>query len=280
MTSNSTQSRAPGRQNPLVREGKYRLRRARRMATLMIYSLGEGRRVKRQLVEARASIGYSTPPDQPLVSVLIPTYTNSKLLLERALPSVLRQTYENIEIVIVGDACAEEHVQRIKSWIAARGESRIRFHNLPVRGSYPSDPSRRWGVAGVAPRNMAIELANGEWLAPLDDDDEFSENHIESLLDFARSGEREFVYGAVQYEKSDGSWMELGSAPLREGEVCHLSVLYHKRLSFLRYDIRAWRYNEPADWNMWRRMKWAGAKIGFLDRVVGVHYKGSNGFEK
>lgn len=264
----------------MVRVTEYGLRRARRAATLMIYRLGEGRRNKRRLREARASVEYSNPPDRPLVSVLIPTYTNSKLLVERALPSVLRQTYENFEIVIVGDACAEEHVQRIKFWMEAKGDPRIRFHNLPVRGSYHSDPYRHWGVAGVAPRNMAIELAKGEWLAPLDDDDEFSENHIESLLDFARGGGHEFVYGVVRHEKKDGSWTELGSTPLREGEICHLSVLYHRRLSFLRYDLRAWRYDEPADWNMWRRMRKAGAKIGFLDKVVGVHYRGSSGFGK
>jgi glycosyltransferase involved in cell wall biosynthesis len=200
--------------------------------------------------------------------------------LERSLPSVFGQTYKHFEIVVVGDACAEEHVQKIESWIKAKNDPRIRFYNLPVRGSYPSDPFRRWGVAGVVPRNRAIELAKGEWLALLDDDDEFSEDHIESLLEFARCGKYEFVYGAVQHEMKDGSWMVLGSAPLREGEICHLSVLYHRRLSFLRYDVSSWKYDEPADWNMWRRMREAGAKIGFLDRVIGVHYRGSSGFGK
>ena len=34
-----------------------------------------------------------------------------------------------------------------------------------------------------------------------------------------------------------------------------------------------WKYVEPNDWNMWRRMKEADVKIGFLDKVVGKHYK-------
>jgi glycosyltransferase involved in cell wall biosynthesis len=153
-----------------------------------------------------------------------------------------------------------------------RNDPRIRFHNLPERGSYPSDHYRRWCVAGVTPRNKALELARGEWLAPLDDDDEFTKDHIESLLRFATCENHEFVYGIVRFQNGDGGWKDLGSAPLRSNQICHLSVMYHRRLAFFRYDIDSWKYLEGADWNMWRRMKEAGAKIGFLPKTVGIHY--------
>jgi hypothetical protein len=42
--------------------------------------------------------------NRPLVSVIIPTYTNWPLLRDRALLSVLAQTYENFECIVVGDA--------------------------------------------------------------------------------------------------------------------------------------------------------------------------------
>jgi len=269
----SRQSSEPRKRSFLIRATRYGLRRSIGVVTLMKYRLGEGRRNKRRLQEARRSVEYSSPPDEPLVSVLIPTFQNSDVLVERTLPSVLSQTYQNIEIVIVGDACSDEHVQRIGSWMDDRNDPRIRFYNLPERGSYPSDPLCRWCVAGVTPANKAIELARGEWFAPLDDDDEFTKDHIESLLRFATNNRLEFVYGVVHFEKKDGSWMELGSAPLRRAQICHLSVLYHRRLAFFRYNIDAWKYVESADWNMWRRMKEAGAKIGFLSEVVGIHYK-------
>jgi glycosyltransferase involved in cell wall biosynthesis len=261
------------KENIVMRATKYGLNRTRTALRIWRYRLTEGRTTRRLLVCSRKSIEYGGLRETPLVSVLIPTFQNSDVLVERTLPSVLSQTYQDFEVVIVGDACSDEHVQRIRSWMDDRNDPRIRFYNLPERGSYPSDPHCRWCVAGVTPANKAIELARGEWLAPLDDDDEFTKNHIESLLRFATNKGLEFVYGIAHFEKKDGSWMELGSAPLRHAQICHLSVLYHRRLAFFRYDIDAWKYAEPADWNMWWRMKEAGAKMGFLPEVVGIHYR-------
>jgi glycosyltransferase involved in cell wall biosynthesis len=127
-------------------------------------------------------------------------------------------------------------------------------------------------VAGSIPRNKGLELASGEWIAPLDDDDEFSEDHLEVLLSHALQNEYELVYGVIQMEIAHGRWVNCGSLPLKYAYICHPSVLYHSKLKFLKYDVNSWRYNEPDDWNLWRRMKEAGVKIGFVDRVVGRHY--------
>ena len=66
----------------------------------------------------------------------------------------------------------------------------------------------------------------GDWVARLDDD-EFSEDHLEILLNFALQKEYEMVYGIVQMEKEPGKWVNVGSYPLNCGKICHLSVLYH-----------------------------------------------------
>jgi glycosyltransferase involved in cell wall biosynthesis len=129
-----------------------------------------------------------------------------------------------------------------------------------------------WRVAGVEPANKGIELCSGEWIAPLDDDDEFSEDHLEVLLNYALEHAYEMVYGIIQMERGPGKWVNLGSYPPKCGRICHLAVLYHARLKFFRYDINAWKYGEPADWNMWRRMKEAGVRTGFVDRIVGRHH--------
>jgi len=210
--------------------------------------------------------------NRPLVSVCIPTYNRGKILVERAIKSVLNQTYKNFEIIVVGDHCTDDTEERIK----ALNDKRIIFMNLKERGlgKYPLDNKcQLWNVAGVVPRNKALELSSGSWIAPLDDDDEFYDYHIEALLNYAIQNNYDMVYSKVLSEGSPGNWNGvIGSEPLQCGAVTHLSVLYSSKFKYLKYDVESWKLNEPADWNLWRRMKEAGAKIGFLNRIVGKHY--------
>jgi len=228
----------------------------------------EYKRNRKLLEKVRKNSKDNKNNENPLISVRIPTYNRSKILSERVIPSILRQTYQNFEIIVVGDHCTDNTEELINNF----NDNRIKFFNLPKRGSYPTNPLDRWRVAGIVPANKGLELCTGDWIAPLDDDDEFSEDHLEILLNYAMQNDFEMVYGVVQMEKKPGKWVNVGSYPLNSGEMCHLSVLYHSRLKFFKYDINAWKYEEPADWNMWRRMKKAGVRIGFLNKVVGKHY--------
>lgn len=204
---------------------------------------------------------------EPLVSVRIATYDRPQLLVERAIASALRQTYRNLKVVVVGDHAGPETAQAV----AGVRDERVRYENLPQRPSYPSFPRFFWATAGTHAVNRALELCRGEWIAPLDDDDEFSEDHVEVLLAEARDKQLELVYGQMEVSVGEG-WRPLGSAPLAAGEICHASALYSARLAGLRYDPLAFVENDPGDWNLWKRMQWVGAKVGFLPRVVGRHY--------
>jgi glycosyltransferase involved in cell wall biosynthesis len=205
---------------------------------------------------------------EPLVSVLIPTYNRRELLTERSLPSVLRQTYQNLEIIIVGDHCIDDTEEKIKEFT----DKRIKFYNLSERVKYPDNPYYKWMVGGSVPANEAIRLSSGEWIAPLDDDDEFSDDHIEILLKLAIKNDYEVIYGKVEMEIEPNIWKDLGSYPLQINNISRMSALYSSKLKFIKYDINCWKYREPSDWNMWRRMEEAGAKIGFIDKIVGKHY--------
>jgi glycosyltransferase involved in cell wall biosynthesis len=205
---------------------------------------------------------------QPLVSVLIPTYNRARLLSERAVPSILKQTYQNFEIVIVGDHCTDDTAKSL----AKIHDVRIKFYNLPQRGKYPVDPNKRWCVAGAVPANKCLKLAKGEWIASLDDDDEFSPDHLEVLVEHAKAHGLEMVYGVVQLEVEPGKWSNLGAHPLKWGNISRMATLYSSQLKFFKYDTQAWKNAEPADWNLWRRMQQAGVRIGFVNAIVGKHY--------
>jgi glycosyltransferase involved in cell wall biosynthesis len=225
-------------------------------------------RANRELLrQLRISLNPSAN-SEPLISVIIPTYNRAKILTERTIPSVLRQTYPNFELIIVGDHCTDN----TEELVGKLHDKRVRFLNLEKRGNYPKDPFFRWMVAGAVPVNKGLELASGRWIAHLDDDDEFSEEHLELLLRHGMEHDYEMVYGVIQMEIQPGKWTSVGSYPPECGKICRLSALYDSKLRFFKYDINAWKYLEPADWNLWRRMKEADVKIGFVDKVVGRHY--------
>jgi hypothetical protein len=205
--------------------------------------------------------------DHPLVTIRIPTYNRGPLVVERAIRSAQGQTYDNIEILVVGDGATPDTIAAVESV----DDPRLRFENLP-RVAYPADPEQLWQVAGTAAVNRALELAKGAWIAPLDDDDEFTPDHVAVLLSVAIEHRLELVYGQSLMERAGGSWDLVGLWPPHQGGLCHGSVLYAAELKYFRYDPDAWRLAEPGDWNLWRRMLEAGVRMGNVEHVVYRHY--------
>lgn len=205
----------------------------------------------------------------PLVSVCIATYQRARILTERALPTVLRQSYTNWEAVIVGDGCDDDTAERI----AALGDPRLRFFNRDANGPYPADPISRWLVAGTHASNEAIARARGSWIAPLDDDDEWSDDHLATLLAEAQRTACELVYGRMRvriHATGEETWF--GSWPPQHGDFAFQAALYHAGLREFRYDAAAFERNEPGDWNLARRMLEAGVRFGFTPREVGTYH--------
>lgn len=204
----------------------------------------------------------------PLVTVRIATYDRGPLVVERSIKSALAQSYRNIEILVVGDCATAETVAAVRSVT----DPRVRFVNLPERGRYPAEPEKRWMVAGAVPMNYSRGIARGAWIAPLDDDDEITPDHVELLLGLATEHRLEFIYGISEMELQDGSWTLVGAWPPTQGGICHGSILYSAKLDFIDYDEASWRVNEPTDWNRWRRMIDAGVRMGRVEQVVYRHY--------
>lgn len=111
-------------------------------------------------------------PNEPLVSVVIPAY-NAATFIGQTLRSVMAQTYENLEIIVVNDGSQDETVDIVQDFSA--NDSRIRLlHQVNA------------GVA--AARNLGIKSARGEFIAPVDADDIWYPNNIALQMEAMRRG--------------------------------------------------------------------------------------------
>lgn len=212
----------------------------------------------------KRSSGLKKTPD-PLISLIIATYNRGKILTERTIPAILKQTYENFEVIIVGDHCIDDTATLMRKIT----DPRIKFYDLPVRGKYPVTPRDRWFVQGVVPRNAGLRLAKGDWLAWISDDDILLPNHFESLLRFAQKADYEFVSAAYTYEKNGE--IEIQDASSFSPRIGGMQTwLYRSYLNFFRWNIHSWRnrWNRPCDYDLQHRMFRAGVRMGFLDEVV------------
>ncbi|MDD4910446.1 MAG: glycosyltransferase family 2 protein [Candidatus Omnitrophica bacterium] len=209
---------------------------------------------------------YASIKEDPLISVYVPTYNRGSLLMERAVSSVLSQTYKNFEFIIVGDCCTdntEELVSRIN-------DPRIRFYNLSRRRyRYPPTAENHWLAGPVVPANKALESVRGRWIARIDDDDTWTADHLDALLRFAREGDYEFV-SAAYVEERRGNRMVNNAANENPRIGGTQTWLYRSYLRFFRYNINCWRknWNRVNDTDLQDRMFRAGVRMGFLDKVV------------
>jgi hypothetical protein len=204
----------------------------------------------------------------PLVTVRIPTYGSVDLLLERAIPSVLTGSYSNVELLV----CSDGPQPHARAAVEGLTDPRIRYIEVEERPRYPSRASSFWQVAGTSAVNRLVEEARGDLIAPLDHDDAFTHDHIPVLLDALRQG-ADFAFGVAMTETPTGTWGLLGSLPLAHGRIVHASVMYTRRLAHMRYDPDAWLLDEPGDWNLWHRMRDAGARIAHVAHPIAVHFK-------
>lgn len=112
----------------------------------------------------------------PLISVVIPTFNESERVV-RAVESMQKQTYQNLEILVIDDWSTDttrEAVEKI-----ARTDSRVHYILLPEKPAQRKN-WRGYDInAGFSARNYGFKIAKGEWITTQDADDASLANRIE-----------------------------------------------------------------------------------------------------
>jgi glycosyltransferase involved in cell wall biosynthesis len=172
----------------------------------------------------------------PLVSVVVPTY-NRPELLKKAVYSILKQDYPNLEVIIMGDKCPTLSEM---SWPERGLVGRVRVFNLPTNH----------GAGGAVPRNYAIMHSAGQWIAYLDSDNELLPDHLSSLYELARQQNKTWAFSSMQVDGKDMGFTE----PKFQG--IDTSCILHRR-DFIRKH-GPWKSREEAktyahDWEIFER---------------------------
>lgn len=220
--------------------------------------------------------------DRPKVFIYTPTYNRGEILKERALKSVLNQTYDNFEYLVVGDACTD-HTEEI---VLSCEDKRVRFFSVPQRGwRYPPSAENHWLAGPVIAANTALAMADGIWIARIDDDDYWVEDHIEVMLKKAIEGDWEFVSGAYKIHKDGEDAISRGEnlygnyfqIPFPDNDMSIYnpriggtsSIFYRFYLRYFEYNLDCWRkrHNRVNDVDLYVRFGMAGVRMGFSDRV-------------
>jgi glycosyltransferase involved in cell wall biosynthesis len=112
----------------------------------------------------------------PTVSVVIPTY-NRGTFLPSTIESVLQQTFDDFEILVVDDGSTDDTAKIVNGI----NDNRIHLHSH-IRNK-----------GGSAARNTGIEQANGRYIAFLDSDDEWSPSKLEQQVNYLESRSNDWV---------------------------------------------------------------------------------------
>lgn len=122
-----------------------------------------------------------------LISIIVPVY-NAEKYISKTIDTVIAQTYENWELLLVNDCSKDSSVDVINSY----KDERIVLINQPEnRGAY-------------AARNRGLECAKGRFIAFLDADDLWEKEKLEHQLEFMKEHQAGFSFTGYEFADEEG----------------------------------------------------------------------------
>lgn len=172
----------------------------------------------------------------PAVSVIIPMYNAEKYIAE-CLDSVLAQTFQDFEVILVDDCSTDSSRQIAESYLEKFG-GRLNIY----------DTEKNSGAGGYVPRNIGLRLSRGEYIFFLDSDDLILADGLEKVYKIAKYFDVDVVNLMKIYYLSDGG------KSLTPG---HLWLTRQTNEALLENNLE-WRVKELVAWHLtawapWRR---------------------------
>lgn len=210
---------------------------------------------------ARLKTNISTFKHTPKISIIMTVYNIDRRILEKAVESVLNQVYENWELCIVDDASSRPHVKRVLERFRG-ADNRIKVKYL----------EKNKGMSGAA--NEALGMAEGEYAAFMDHDDELSPEALyEVVRHLNRHPHHDLVYTDEDKLTMEGKRCKPVFKPrwsprlfLTYNYLCHFVVC---RLEIVR-KAGGFRkgFEGSQDYDLWLRVTELTSDIGHISKVL------------
>jgi glycosyltransferase involved in cell wall biosynthesis len=196
----------------------------------------------------------------PGVTVIIATY-NWSSVLRHSVASVLAQSYSDLELLVVGDACTDDSEEVVRSC----RDPRVHWHNL----------ERNYG-SQTGPNNRGLELARGRYVAYMGHDDLWLPDHLRLLVECLERSGADLAYSLGLIVRSDGSCTISGllMAPFGPADFVPPTTLMHRRTVV--DQIGPWpapaSLEKPVDEAWQQRAREAGLRFAANDRLTAVKF--------
>lgn len=199
--------------------------------------------------------------DNALVSVVIPAF-NREYIIRDCIESVLKQTYQNLEVIVVDD-CSSDHTVDV---VRAMEDPRVRCFPLPQnRGACYA-------------RNFGAEQANGQYIAFQDSDDIWLPTKLEAQIAYLKQKNFDVVFCGMDRITMDQKHFYYPESGFDENKDAFEQMLFANRIStqcmVLKADVMKRVQFDPAirkyqDWDFAIRVA-KNCKIGYLDKALVV----------
>lgn len=128
-------------------------------------------------------------PEYPLISVIVPVY-NVERYLDQCMDSLVRQSYINLEIVVVDDGSTDSSGKKCDAW--AERDSRIRVIHQANKGL-------------ASARNAGLDVARGDYIGFVDSDDYTLPDMFSTMMRNMQESEADLSIISYERENPDGS---------------------------------------------------------------------------
>lgn len=210
----------------------------------------------------------------PKVSIILPTF-NAEKTIDRCIESIIEQTYADWELICCDDCSIDNTYEKLCDWGKKDNRIKVLKNKTNSRAAYT--------------RNRCIEVAQGEYIAQIDDDDYCARDRIEKQVDFLEQNYKySFVGSKIYIFDEDGIWRT--SEPKLEPSTKDFlwSINFSNPSTMIRKEaldrVKGYRVAKETrrsqDYDLFMRLYIEGYRGYNLQEPLTYYYKGKNSYPK